>query len=161
MLRPHVPQISAGQNLLLERLGTRNHSRMWPELYEPWPLPIITVTKFSFCCCWRNISCSLGRRGNNRIKATSSAGRSETRALGSRCTRREGGKKMLWLWQLLFSICTIYRWGRAGDRPLLEHRAQQHTNMNAEWFSDPPLPFPLYWHSHLCKWGHSGCNTRM
>jgi len=33
MLHLHLPQISAGQNLFLERLGPRKQSRMWPEPY--------------------------------------------------------------------------------------------------------------------------------
>lgn len=156
---PLEPHIHLGhlqdQNLPLEKLELGKQNRMWHEphalLTSNGHLLLIKMIKCSFCHCRRNVSCTLGMTGKNRIKATSSSGRSRARALGSRCTRREGGKKMLWLWQLLFSICTIYRWGSAGDRPLLEHRAQQHTSMSAEWFSDSPLPFPFYRHSHLCK----------
>lgn len=92
---------------------------MWPKpcksLTSSVHPPLIKRIKYSFWCCGRNASQTSGTRGNKRIKATSSSGRSRERALGSRCTWQEGGKKMLWLWQLLFSICTMCSHGRAGD----------------------------------------------
>lgn len=156
---PLYPHIHLGrlqdQNLASGKLEPGKQNKMWHKpcksLTNSVHPPLSKMIKYSFCRCWRNVLCTSGMRRNNRVKATSSSGRSRVRALGSRCTWREGGKKMLWLWQLLFSICTICSQGRACDRPLLEHGAQQHTSMSAEWFSDSPLPFPLYRHSHLCK----------
>lgn len=76
---------------------------------------LIKRIKYSLSCCSRNASHTSGTRGNKRIKAMSSSGRSRARALGSRCTWQEGEKKMLWLWQLLFSVCIMCSQGRAGD----------------------------------------------
>lgn len=110
----HLPQVSAAPES-----GARQKTRMWPEpcksLTSNVHPPLIKRIKYSFWCCGRNASHTSDPRGNKRIKATSSSGRSGARALGSRCTWQEGGKKMLWLWQLLFSICTMCSQGRAGD----------------------------------------------
>jgi len=135
-LHPRVPLRSLqDQNLVSGKLEPCKQIRMCHSepLTNNVHSPLIKMIKYSFRHCRMNVLCTSGTRGNNRIKATSNSGRSRVRTLGSRCTWREGGKKMLRLWQLLFSICTICSQGRAGDRLFLEHGAQQHTSMTAEF----------------------------